>query len=193
MAFVCGPCDKFFGNQKGLQQHLEDSPSHYQYTCESCRYSFKTQDRLEQHMRDAPRHKDNQYCEVCDRYFNRVDSLQAHLRDSDAHKTPVVKVKAQTKTNVNKTSEAAAKKSVDKTPLDRFFLSFPTFSYAPSLSPATSYQLLRKYTIKTKKYFPRSAVKNEQGEKNIVLRYLLRKIFMGSAGRSKPPAVMIAA
>ncbi|KAK4442032.1 zinc-finger double-stranded RNA-binding domain-protein [Podospora aff. communis PSN243] len=277
----CKDCSRYFGSSKSLQQHRESNnreASSMAFVCEPSKANFKTQDALEQHKKDSPRHKDH-YCDVCKRSFSRADSLEAHLRDSSAHnlKTPA------TKTN-------QVQKTVDKTPLDRFFLSFPSFDHVPSLSPATSYKLLRKhmawskdsadeerasrkykealvdevkvwfgnqndltawhtlfraigieqppdsiaackavartthvnivdliewgrgdrsddggvklfpnvqalrrYTIKTKKFFPRSAVKNEKGEKNIVLRHLLRKFFMGNTGRDKASAVMIAA
>ncbi|KAK0614511.1 hypothetical protein B0T14DRAFT_570443 [Immersiella caudata] len=134
MAFICQPCDRAFGAQESLQRHLLDSPYHYQYTCAPCKSSFKTQDRLEQHLQNAPRHKENQYCEVCDRYFNRVDSLQAHLRD--VHTLQAARAVVKSKTNANNTN---------KTPLDRLFLSYPSFSYDPSLPPATAYKMLREH------------------------------------------------
>ncbi|KAK5657602.1 hypothetical protein OQA88_3181 [Cercophora sp. LCS_1] len=131
MAFICEPCDRTFGTQGSLQQHLQNSPWHNQYPCTPCDRVFKTQDGLRRHLQSSPRHKKNQHCEICDRHFNTFDSLQAHLRDSDAHKNAAASIK--TKTNAN------------QTPLDRFFLSFPSFNYDPSLSPATSHKLLREH------------------------------------------------
>ncbi|KAF1809571.1 hypothetical protein P152DRAFT_153006 [Eremomyces bilateralis CBS 781.70] len=60
-------------------------------------------------------------CETCDRSFGSKEALEQHLRYSSAHQ------------------------QAPETPLDAFFRSFPTFSYDPSLPPATSYANLRKH------------------------------------------------
>lgn len=107
------------------------NPPSMAVTCEPYKKTFKTDESLQRHVQDSPRHKHNQYCEVCDRYFNRVDSLQQHLQESKAHK--------------NVAAAAAEATTTNNTPLDEFFLSFQTFEYDPSLSPAKSYSLLRRH------------------------------------------------
>jgi len=42
---------------------------------------------------------------------------------------------------------------------------------------------LREYTMTHSKFFPQDAVENEQGEKNIVLRHLLRVFFPNRRAR----------
>jgi hypothetical protein len=102
--------------------------------CEPCNKSFKTEASLQRHLQDSPRHKDNHYCEVCNRHFNRVESLQQHLREAKAHKGASAAAAA-----------AATESTTNNTPLDDFFLSFPSFEYDPSLPPAKSYSLLRRH------------------------------------------------
>jgi len=46
-----------------------------------------------------------------------------------------------------------------------------------------SQKALREYTMVHDKYFPQDEVANEQGEKNVVLRHLLRKFFPKIGGR----------
>lgn len=99
-------------------------------TCEPCNKSFKTEESRQRHLQDSPRHKDSQYCQVCNRRFNLVESLQQHLRESKAH---------------NNTAAVATESTITNTPLDEFFLSFPSLEYDPSLPPAKSYSLLRRH------------------------------------------------
>lgn len=103
------------------------------FTCEPCKKSFKTEESLQRHLQDSPRHKSNQYCEVCHRHFKRVESLQQHLRESKVHNGGAAAAPA-----------AAVEPATNNTPLDKFFLSFPSFDYDPSLPPAKSYSLLRR-------------------------------------------------
>lgn len=99
------------------------------FVCDPCSKTFKTQESLERHVKDSPRHRSDQYCEACDRYFNSVESLQQHRKESKAHKTAPAVVDEPTTNN---------------TPLDKFFLSFPSFTYDPSRPPAESWSLLRR-------------------------------------------------
>jgi hypothetical protein len=99
-------------------------------TCEPCNRTFKAAGSLQRHLRDSPRHNDTQYCRVCNRRFSRVESLQQHLRESKAH---------------NNVAVVATKSTANDTPLDGFFLSFPSFEYDPSLPPPKSYSLLCRH------------------------------------------------
>ena len=87
----------------------------------TCNRSFGNEEALEQHLRDSPVHSSSFDCETCDRSFGSQDALEQHLRDSRVHQR------------------------APETPLDVFFLSFPTFDYDPSLPPATSYANLREH------------------------------------------------
>jgi len=46
-----------------------------------------------------------------------------------------------------------------------------------------SQKALRDYTVMTEKFFPQSYVVNDKGERNVVLRHLLRKFFPKSTIR----------
>ena len=46
-----------------------------------------------------------------------------------------------------------------------------------------SQNALRDYTVMTEKFFPQSYVVNDKGERNVVLRHLLRKFFPKSTIR----------
>ncbi|KAH8691892.1 hypothetical protein BGW36DRAFT_431135 [Talaromyces proteolyticus] len=53
----CALCDRLFGSQVALNQHLRDSPAHAaSYECELCNRTFTSQDALQQHLRDSPVH-----------------------------------------------------------------------------------------------------------------------------------------
>lgn len=112
--------------------HALQAPQHpsMEFTCAPCKKGFKTQESLERHVKDSPRHRPDQYCEACDRYFKNAESLQQHIQESKAHKT---------------TPTVVAEPDANNTPLDKFFLSFPSFSYDPSRPPAESYSLLRRH------------------------------------------------
>lgn len=89
--------------------------------CKPCNKSFKQEADLRRHLRYSPLHQSR--CETCDRIFSR-DGLQQHLQTARVHLTGM---------------------SVTATPLDKFFLSFPSFAYDPSLPPATSYSRLQRH------------------------------------------------
>lgn len=53
----CEPCNRSFGSQAALDQHLGDSPAHApSYDCEPCNRSFGSQDALDRHLNDSPAH-----------------------------------------------------------------------------------------------------------------------------------------
>jgi hypothetical protein len=122
MSSRCIRCDRSFGSEDALQQHLRYSPRHApSFDCETCDRSFSSKEALEKHLRDSPVHALSFDCETCDRSFGSEDALEQHLRDSPAHQQDT------------------------ETPLDAFFRSFPTFDYNPSLPPTVSYANLRKH------------------------------------------------
>ena len=89
--------------------------------CASCDRSFGSKEALDQHRKDSPAHVVTFDCEDCNRSFGSEEALDQHLRDCPMHQLD------------------------SETPLDRFFRSFPTFDYDPSLPPATSYAKLRRH------------------------------------------------
>lgn len=116
----CVPCNRNFGSEDALNQHLRYSPAHPSFECEDCNRSFSSEEALEQHLRDSPAHPSFE-CENCNRSFSSEEALEQHLRDSPKHQRD------------------------PETPLDVFFQSFSTFDYDPSLPPATSYAKLRRH------------------------------------------------
>ncbi|KAJ0163700.1 Zinc finger protein [Colletotrichum tanaceti] len=87
MSSRCIPCDRSFGSQEALEQHLRDSPVHApSLDCEACDRSFGSQEALEQHLRDPPSHRQNTDCKPCNRSFGSQEALEQHLRDSPAHR-----------------------------------------------------------------------------------------------------------
>jgi len=75
-----------------------------------------------------------------------LESLQQHIRDAKAHKDAVVVI-----------SPVVVEPTTNNTPLDEFFLSFPSFAYGPSLPPAQSYSLLWRHVG-----WPRESVEGDQ-------------------------------
>ena len=53
MAYRCTPCDRYFGSQQALQQHLNSSA--HNFDCDECDRSFGSQKALQQHL-DSPAH-----------------------------------------------------------------------------------------------------------------------------------------
>ncbi|KAK0716267.1 hypothetical protein B0H67DRAFT_488228 [Lasiosphaeris hirsuta] len=109
------------------------------FNCKPCKRDFKAEEGLQRHLQDSARHR-GQRCEACNRSFATVKSLQQHIRDSPAHDNPTAPANKESTTNTTTITTTAT-----DTPLDKFFLSFPSFAYNPSLSPTTSYGLLRKH------------------------------------------------
>ncbi|KAK1456479.1 hypothetical protein CMEL01_16383 [Colletotrichum melonis] len=86
-SYDCDICDRSFGNDEALQQHLRDSPVHKpSYDCSTCDRSFGNDEALEQHLRDSPVHKPSYDCDTCKRSFGDDEALQQHRRDSPVHR-----------------------------------------------------------------------------------------------------------
>ncbi|KAK7433888.1 hypothetical protein Landi51_13759 [Colletotrichum acutatum] len=86
-SYDCGTCNRSFGNDEALQQHRRDSPVHRpSYDCGTCNRSFGNDEALQQHRRDSPVHRPSYDCDNCNRSFGNEEALQQHLSDSPAHK-----------------------------------------------------------------------------------------------------------
>jgi hypothetical protein len=81
MARYCQSCDRYFGSQHALQQHL-NSPAHI-FECDECDRSFGSQQALNQHL-NSPARAQVYECDDCDRSFSSQQSLNQHL-NSPAH------------------------------------------------------------------------------------------------------------
>lgn len=122
VSFNCEPCNIPFVNQSALDQHLRDSPAHtIAYYCEPCGRSFGSQSALNEHVQNSLAHVVSFHCELCNRRFGSKDALDQHIQYSKAHIAP------------------------PSTPLDKFFQSFPGFSYNPKLPPSESYAQLKRF------------------------------------------------
>jgi hypothetical protein len=121
-AFNCTTCDRRFGSREALEQHVQNSPVHApSFGCLECSRSFGSEEALEQHVQNSPVHAPSFDCLECSRSFGGEEALEQHTRDSHSHQQDT------------------------ETPLDAFFRSFPSFSYDPSLPPATSFAKLQKH------------------------------------------------
>jgi hypothetical protein len=109
MSNPCETCNRSFGSNQALQQHLRDSPFHRPtfnsdeapqqhrrdsvipiptptFSCETCNKSFGSNQALQQHLRDSIIHQINHNCETCDISFRSDEALRQHLRDSRIHR-----------------------------------------------------------------------------------------------------------
>ncbi|KZL79584.1 double-stranded rna-binding type zinc finger domain protein [Colletotrichum incanum] len=60
MSSSCIPCNRPFGSEEALHQHLRDSPVHApSFDCETCNRPFGSEEALQQHLRDSPAHQQN--------------------------------------------------------------------------------------------------------------------------------------
>ncbi|CZR66988.1 uncharacterized protein PAC_16887 [Phialocephala subalpina] len=77
--FECDDCNRYFGSQNALNQHL-DSPAHI-FECDDCDRFFKSEQALNQHLNSSAHAFE---CDDCDRCFKSRNALNQHL-DSSAH------------------------------------------------------------------------------------------------------------
>lgn len=118
----CETCNRSFTTENALQMHLRDAPVHAgAHKCQICGKSFRSSEALQMHSRDAQGHAQSYSCGLCNRTFISNEALQMHVKDSPTHN------------------------SLPGTPLNRFFQSFPGFSYNPNLPPPESYARLQKF------------------------------------------------
>jgi hypothetical protein len=123
MAF-CLQCDRSFSSQSALDQHLNSSIHASEFICEDCDRSFGSQSALDQHLNSSI-HAPEFVCEDCDRSFSSQSALDQHL-NSSIH------------------APKFHCEDFNDTPLDQFFLSYPSFEYDRSLPPAESFNSLRR-------------------------------------------------
>ncbi|KAM5541067.1 hypothetical protein V8D89_005378 [Ganoderma adspersum] len=69
----CDSCDRWFKNERALEQHKDDSSMHH--ICHDCNKDFASNMALIQHFTQSPRHH---YCRSCDEHFHDWDDLYDH-------------------------------------------------------------------------------------------------------------------
>ncbi|KAF7800183.1 hypothetical protein EIP86_011430 [Pleurotus ostreatoroseus] len=72
----CFRCDRWFGSERALDQHLENSSAHH--ICYACDKDFTTAQGLDQHYTQSPRHY---YCRHCEEHFDDDDELEEHYEE----------------------------------------------------------------------------------------------------------------
>ncbi|KAH9035780.1 hypothetical protein EDB85DRAFT_1943087 [Lactarius pseudohatsudake] len=72
----CDRCDQWFPHDGALEQHKEDSDSHW--ACDDCDLDFGSHDALRQHYSQSQNHN---YCKECDRHFRFDESRRQHMDD----------------------------------------------------------------------------------------------------------------
>lgn len=92
--FECNECDRRFGSQHALQQHLNSSAHNFKYN--ECDRSFESKQALQQHL-DSPTH--NFECDDCDKSFESQQALRPHL-NSSAHIVDTVPVYSGNPSNI---------------------------------------------------------------------------------------------
>lgn len=79
MMYNCHRCDRSFGSESALAQHVADSLSHH--VCTECQKDLTSAHGLHDHCRQK-----HPYCIECREVFGNDRELQAHLRTSLIHK-----------------------------------------------------------------------------------------------------------
>ncbi|KAI0937982.1 hypothetical protein AcV7_003301 [Taiwanofungus camphoratus] len=72
----CDRCDRYFTNDRALQQHEENSSMHN--ICHRCQKDFSSEWGLTQHYVQSPIHH---YCQRCDDHFRSAHDLTSHYED----------------------------------------------------------------------------------------------------------------
>ncbi|KAH8977821.1 hypothetical protein EDB92DRAFT_2056297 [Lactarius akahatsu] len=72
----CDRCERWFPHDRALEQHKEDSDSHW--ACDDCDLDFGNHDALRQHYIQSQNHH---YCKECDRHFKFDESRRQHMDD----------------------------------------------------------------------------------------------------------------
>ena len=77
--FECDMCDRYFGSQHAVNQHMngvghwaesDSNEEEYEYECDDCDEAFCEEDDLRDHEV-----KEHFYCDPCDRYFQNWNSI----------------------------------------------------------------------------------------------------------------------
>lgn len=80
----CDTCDRSFGSGQALEQHLNSRIHAPSFGCETCDRSFNSEQALEQHL-NSRIYAPSFKCETCDRPFDSEQALEQHLRNSPIH------------------------------------------------------------------------------------------------------------
>jgi hypothetical protein len=74
----CDRCERWFAHDRALEQHKEDSNSHW--ACDDCDLDsdFESHDALRQHYIQSENHH---FCKECDRHFKFEESRRQHMDD----------------------------------------------------------------------------------------------------------------
>ncbi|KAK8149295.1 hypothetical protein G3M48_007544 [Beauveria asiatica] len=80
--FECDTCDRYFGSQHAVDQHMTDlghwaessEADEPDYECDDCNASFDDEEGLRDHEV-----KEHFYCDPCDRYFQSWSNINQHL------------------------------------------------------------------------------------------------------------------
>ncbi|KAH9989521.1 hypothetical protein BJV77DRAFT_1069463 [Russula vinacea] len=91
----CDRCERSFPHDRALEQHKEDSNSHW--PCDDCDRDFSSYEARQQHYTNSGSHH---YCEECDRHFRNENNLHAHM-NSKAHKPQTSAVPAAAVPNLS--------------------------------------------------------------------------------------------
>ncbi|KAH9989522.1 hypothetical protein BJV77DRAFT_963881 [Russula vinacea] len=70
----CNRCKRSFPHDRALEQHKEDSNSHW--PCDDCDRDFSSYEARQQHYANSSSHH---YCEDCDRHFQNENNLHQHM------------------------------------------------------------------------------------------------------------------
>ncbi|OSX58594.1 hypothetical protein POSPLADRAFT_1152612 [Postia placenta MAD-698-R-SB12] len=73
----CERCQRWFGSERALQQHEENSSMHH--LCDSCDRDFVSEHALIQHYVQSTRHH---YCQRCDEHYSSQGNLDSHFESS---------------------------------------------------------------------------------------------------------------
>ena len=77
--FMCDQCDKVYGKQTHLQQHIEAKHIGVLYSCEKCVYQSVWKSTLETHMEAI--HEGIKFaCDQCDQQFTQKGNLRRHIQ-----------------------------------------------------------------------------------------------------------------
>ena len=74
----CHRCDRSFSSSQALEQHVENSSSHF--VCNECRIDLASDDELHEHCRQL-----HWYCSTCKEVFESAEDLRVHRRSPDHH------------------------------------------------------------------------------------------------------------
>lgn len=69
--FECIDCDRYFGSQQAVNQHMDALDHWGGYPCDDCSDTFSDEKNLREH--EEVKHF---YCSPCDQYFQSYDNIR---------------------------------------------------------------------------------------------------------------------